>query len=330
MKKKPFVIGLFVLLCLMTFHFFSRYQSYAPLEGLAARIPIRFFPYSNVPKVQAEIEGKQYSLLLDMGFSKQIDLKRKWIDQIKDIKKIENAKFFDVKGSEYEVSGFFIPKVVLKEGVTFSNGSINEISPAFHIDGATLWPESGWKRWQKYLQFQAIDGSIGWPAFQKAVCLFDFSRSVLFVAERIDSLMNCKGYSGEDFVAAPFELKNFGAVLAFETDLGVKHLLLDTGATHSCLRESLVPKEAATEFAKDKRLYVNRKLSCGGQDLGSNFFVLFDITEKLDVDGILGFDFFEDRAVCLDFPNKMAYIQYRGEKPGLCERFICWLQGILV
>src|SRR5579872_6226845 len=72
-------------------------------------IPIRFVPYSKLPIVEVEIEGKKYDLELDTGASGEVILRKDVLEEIQNKKFQETVRNFDIKGNLYESSEFILP-----------------------------------------------------------------------------------------------------------------------------------------------------------------------------------------------------------------------------
>ena len=192
-------------------------------------IPVRFFPFQNKPTMEIEIEGKKYSLLIDLGASQFLTLQKSCLDKIKSKSSISSSETIGIKGNVYCDPGFEIPRIVIQNNLTITNAPVFEKNIEFSKD-ANIWPsDSLWDR----LKLAIIDGSIGLGVFQNLDCFFDFPRSELIVAESITALTHDARCSLHDFIQVPFTVEQFGVVLSFETDLGNKKFILDTGATLS-------------------------------------------------------------------------------------------------
>jgi len=137
--------------------------------------------------------------------------------------------------------------------------------------------------------------------FQQMDCFFDFPNSVMFVAKDIKVLQEDAGCSFNGFMKTPFDLTHCGVVFSVETDLGINRFLLDTGSTWSLFKSSQVEKNG--------RSFTTDKFQIGEADFGKTKFWLYEFSDRLEVDGVLGVDFFKKHAICLDFHNKIAYIK---------------------
>ncbi len=290
------------------------------------RIPVRFFPLLNIPHIKIEIENSSYSLLVDLGSGSHFDLKKSCVEKIKNKQFTGNATSYDIKGKDYSLHSFRVSKIKFPN-LNICDAVLNEESIEFLATGGLIWPLNTLSaKLKKKINMYCTDGRIGWGVFKNFDCFFDFPRSVFFLGQDMSTLINEAGCSLDGFVKIPFSIENYGIVLSLETELGTKRFLLDTGATHSALRESQVDKMKAAQFAPGRWLHTCQ-LMASGQDFGAWPFVLFEFSDLFACDGILGIDFFNEHAIALDFHNQIAYFQPPGVGPGRWERFVCWFKS---
>ncbi len=315
MKKQ---ILLFVVLIGFGTFFFVGFQRKPTFKRQFIKIPIHFFPFGNRATMQVEVEGKQYSLLIDLGSSHPLDLHEKFIQKIKDKKLIGVSNYKNIRGDVFTSRKFQIPAVKILNW-TIKNLVVCEESVDF-INAAEIWPSIGiWNRVKDELQLVMIQGRIGLPVFKESDCFFDFPNSVIFLGNNLGSCCSLEGS-----IQIPFELEECGVILSVDTDLGMKKFLLDTGFTHSVLRESLVEKKGAKKTKRGDIFYVNKDLIIGGHSLGGWQFWLLEFSDIFKCDGIFGIDFFKKHAIYLDFHNKVAYIK---RHQTVQERWLSWANG---
>ncbi|MES2272778.1 MAG: hypothetical protein V4487_01100 [Chlamydiota bacterium] len=299
-------IRLFIILSILILSFgifILLKKPLAPQEFV--KLPVKFFPFTDQPTIKIDIENKKYSLLIDLGSSHPIDLQKESIRKIKNKKALEISNYIGIRG-KYPTQAFQLPEVKLLNLAI--DGLVGfEENPNFLNDAKTCQSFSLWSRFKDHLKLLTTDGRMGWTFFKEGTVLFDFPHSILVVAKDINSLINQAGYSLEKFTRIPFEVQKWGLVLSIETDLGLQTFLLDTGATCSIIRASLF-----TENQKiNNYLYNTNKLRIGNNDFGHWVFQLFEYTDRMECDGILGVDFFKKHTICLDFHDQIAYIKNR-------------------
>lgn len=269
-------------------------------------IPIQFFPYSKLPVIEAVIEGKRYYLELDTGAAGDLVLKEEILDQMTK-KEVGLIKTIDINGNIYESFEFWIPNLKIYD-LNFDSVVVRQENMDFLKEGCVVRASPINHQKSNQQRHANIAGRIGWGILEKKQWYFDFSHSFLWMVDDLDQLKKeVKGFSFSDSIEIPFEIEKRGIVLVVETSIGVKKFMLDTGACVSCLREGLVPKGAGKEFEPGKRMLLS-DIKIGGKDFGRYSFFLYNFSPMIDVDGILGLQFFERNGIYLDFQNKKAII----------------------
>jgi hypothetical protein len=109
-------------------------------------------------------------------------------------------------------------------------------------------------------------------------------------------------------VKAPFLPDSTGAaVSAVHTELGDLVALWDTGASVSIIRKAA----AASRNAPLSNGQVTfQHLGIGSADFGPLAMTVADYAQFPGTDAILGYNFFEQHVVCIDYPNQQVLIQH--------------------
>lgn len=290
------------LFCLLGIYFFQISPPKNESKFLV-RVPVSFFPFYDRPTMKVEIEGKAYSLLIDLGSSRSFDLRTRYLKKLKNKQVSRCASYISLDGTlrntpGYKVSNIEIRSLTVHEALVFEEGNDflknKNVFPSFIL----------WDRWIDTLHSLFIQGSVGWGLFKELNCIFDFPKSEIIIAKNADHLFDKTSYSIKEFVRIPFHLEQYGVVVDFETSQGQKKLLLDTGATCSILRSS------TSQFTnKEQHLVSTDKLISGGHDFGKWSFDIYDFSEWISCDGILGIDFFKKHTIYFDFQNQTAYLK---------------------
>jgi hypothetical protein len=285
---------LFLLLCVSfgCWHFFFRSKEPLLAKGHYARIPVVFV--GNNPLIEVEIEGKKYPLKLDLGAACQFAFFKEALEAITEKKFIEFLITTDIKGNQYKVGSYSVPLVKTKN-LKCKNAVILEESIDFVTKGAMLWPLDG----KQNSQIPFI-GRIGRECFTSNNLVLDFPNSMLFVTSSLEEL-KVDHWPMRELFETSFELGCWGIVLSFETDIGVKKLVLDTGANTSILKSSSKP-------TAEREILTTTKFATGGHDFGPFNLSLFEMGSSIDADGLLGLDFIKKHAIYLDFKNSKAFI----------------------
>jgi hypothetical protein len=293
-------VGLGVF-CFFYFTLFVVDQSYL-------RIPIEKFSSFGIPIIKVQIESVPYLVEVDLGMARPLRLNAKAIKKIKNKEKRPDVVTGDIVGNLYELRSFQIPEIRLKNWA-IKDIIISEEVPAYAVN-TIFWTVSEDEKKQILKEDATIkQGTLGWRIFSQFACFFDFNHSEIFIGKNMASLLEA-GCSVTGFVRVPFSIDQGGIILSITTDLGVHPFLLDTGATYSLVKQDLVSQEKIEKINPDIESYTTYSLLFSDQDLGVWTFRLFKMSDLYhQFDGVLGADFFRKHAICLDFQNKIAYIQ---------------------
>ena len=139
------------------------------------------------------------------------------------------------------------------------------------------------------------DGQIGRDFLKQFVVVFDYpSRTVTLYSphERKAADRACSGdlvptISGPD-----------GIIVSVATsDHGPLRMLWDTGASYSFVKASVA---AERHLPIQGGTYLTRHFALGARDFGPLELVSLDLKEPANVDGYIGYNFFESHVVCVD------------------------------
>ena len=286
--------SLFVLL-------YRRNPSFQSKTNLCIKLPISFFPFTWKPLVELEIEKKRYTFLVDTGSSHLLDLHDRVLQKVKNKKFVDIDRYVDIAGREYPVSRFLIDEMVVDYNLRLNRFEVCEENINFLINELPgNKPKNWYIKFQDWVDLFWIDGRIGWPMFKKAVCLFDFPHSAMYLAKDLNTLEQEEIFFPEHFTKMPLEPTKSGFVLIAQTEIGPKRLLLDTGSSHSIYRD----------FQAKSRTPILLTVNVEGHDLGKWEFIPFPFASEFsECDGILGIEFFQAHEVCLDAEGKSLYVR---------------------
>lgn len=296
MKKRLLISSVILFLCGV--FFFEKSVRIPELKSKAfTKIPVHFFPISNRPSINVEIEGKTYSCLVDLGSSHAFDLQEKYLDQIIDKLEAGESKYYDAKGALFTTQKYTVQTIKM-EDICFHENFVYLENPEFLDKDSRHW-RSIWNRLLHQIELRTIQGRIGRTPFQNRDSLFDFPHSAIFLLNDLSTSLAETGYSIDQFISLPFQMENCGIVLTMETGEGIKKLCLDTGTTHSVLRYPSSGTQA----------YIETTLKVGDHYLEKWHFKSYPLSEKLQCDGILGADFFKKHVIAFSFKTQVAYIR---------------------
>lgn len=285
-------------------------------------IPVYFFPYTDLPVIEIEIEGKKHLLELDTG----CDALVLQAPLLENYTKLGPIKTSDIRGNIYSSFEYLVPNVRM-QSLEFKDIVARQENLNLLAEGCVVSPATHATTDRLTERLQHIKGRIGWDLLKEGKWYFNFSKALLL---RVDDIKDL----GDRFISTnsrqvPLEVSEIGLLLCLDTDLGQKRFLLDTGANHLFLRQSLVDREKAKQAGPGKYIYLSH-LGINGLSLGNYPFFLFDCPPLYDnIDGVLGIQFFECNDIYLDFKNKCAIIgpKQEGFWAGLITRvreFFYW------
>lgn len=290
-KKIFFVIILLALTGLVSAFFVHKNRPHYAI------VPVYYHSSSDSPIVDVEIEGRKYRTIWDSGSSGCIALHKRIVDQLQE-KESYGARFFgDIKGNSYEEKRYLIPEIKISN-FRARPILVSEENEKFLTEGCCIGPID-WERKGENLDY--VDGHLGMKIFEHYCLYFDLPNSVIYIAEDEAALKRKKGFSLNGFIEVPLLSSEDHPLLMVDTEQGPKKFLLDTGAEISFWND---PK---ADPPKPKFITISH-LSFSGVDLGPQQFLPLKITEDLQIDGVLGVDFFKEHAIFIDMKHKRAAI----------------------
>lgn len=249
-----------------------------PPENYFEHVPVTFASRGS-PTINVSIEGNTYPLELDLGSSFPFSLCENILQNIRKIS-YGTAEWSDFRGQRYESPAYAIPKINIGN-LAFDNMIIRQNREDFHIN-ATLGSAP----------LQPI-GTIGLPILEKYNLFLDFQHFAIYASNNYSALQQA-GLLSNNFLIIPFTLHRDGILLSVETDMGVYRLILDTGATHTVIRQ---PHSNST-----------MQFRLMGHDFGSRSIVPIDLSAQFDFDGCLGLDFLLEHPLFIDYTNRQILL----------------------
>jgi len=246
----------------------------------SAVIPIRLS--GNFALIDVRIGGSDIPLLLDTGDSRGILLSQQVIDRIKAKPVGQSSKVIDLKGNIVESPHFEIPRLQIGS-IEFENviADLDVHDPSYQPDQ------------------HGQQGFLGTALLKPYQVVIDYSRLTLTLIAPGSSRAragDCRG------AAVPFVEQWRGEpVTEVETELGRVVLWWDTGSPLSFLTTRFV-QQARPKITEGPLL--SDRLGLGGSEYGPWHFEVVDFALPPGFDGFIGYDFFAQHVVCMDFPGK--------------------------
>lgn len=271
---------------------------------------------TGIPYLQVAVEGKMTTVKVDLGYSGCISLPSEFLDQIDEKSFIKCRLTCGLGGKKYESNVYEVPKIEIG-GMTFFQTQAEEVNLEFEADSILLQKE-------KKISTSPL-GRLGWYLFYNFNVLLDCQHSTLAFCDSLDTLQK-QGYPVESFVEAPLILDRDCIEFEAMTQTGPLRCLIDTGATWNILNKDLeagrndhmifnfdnVDQHYALNPENKNLMLFDPKDTCelsffkiGGKEFGP---VTFNrVKAPLEIEAIIGMEFFESTLVFIDFSNRKIY-----------------------
>lgn len=250
------------------------------------------------PCMDVEIDSRQFSMELDLGFRGDLSIVEDHIDLVADKSFIFEKLMHGIRGKEYPTKIYRIPKAKIGK-MTFINPSLEKGNREF-IQDSTFVADGGPASPRE-------EGRIGWELFQKVNLLIDMKNARIAFCDSLDTLAK-EGYTIEKFTQTPLILDNGLVQIVGNTPEGALHCMLDTGATWNVLNRAIQPDQSLDKAVwEPENILEFSNFKIDGEDFGPLNFHCMPIQLPFLVDAILGMEFFEDNLVYLDFVRGFAY-----------------------
>ena len=150
-------------------------------------------------------------------------------------------------------------------------------------------------------------GRLGWELFYKVNLLIDIQNSQIAFCDSLDTLQS-KGYSVAFFTKTPLLIDRGLVEFQAETSEGTLRCMLDTGTTWNMLNKEVSEEQSIDKAIWDPKSVIDCSVfKIGGKDLGPINFHQIPLKAPIQIDAILGMEFFQQNLVFLDFRQGFAY-----------------------
>ncbi len=263
-------------------------------------VPVPFTKFSSIqsPCVDVNIDGKVFSMELDLGYRGDITFTKESTDLILSKDFICEKPMYGIRGKEYSTNLYRVPKAKIG-AMTFSKLVLQEEMQEFVTD--SVFVQNGGKPSPRE------PGRLGWELFYNVNLLVDVTNSLIAFCDSLDTLKN-KGYVIEDFIQTPLFLDRGLVEFQVQTLEGVLLCMLDTGATWNMINSEIERgKPIEEEMWKPENSVEYSSFKIEGEEFGPIAFHRMPIKIPIRIEAILGMEFFQNHLVFLDFTGKCAY-----------------------
>ncbi len=266
-----------------------------------ASVSIAEFNDFECPCFEAEIEGEMYLLKLDLGFQGDLSVRQEKVDLISSKSFVKEHTTFGIRGKEYQKKLYRIPKLKI--------GSMTFSPPILHIENDEFLKDAEFIQDGKSSTPRREDGRLGYPLFSRTNLLIDIPNSQIAFCDSITTL-NEENYPIETFCKTALLLDQGLVEIDINTPDGPMHCVLDTGSTWNVLNAPTKSEKSLDDAVWDPETITNYPwFEIKGTDFGPISFHRMPIELPIQVDAILGMEFFRTNRVFLDFSEKYVYVQ---------------------
>jgi hypothetical protein len=255
-------------------------------EERAVVVPIKLL--GNFPVVNVKIDGSDVPLVFDSGNSGSVALSQAVIDHVRAMPSGDTSRGIDAKGNVIVYPKYTITRVQI--GAALFTNVVAELDVHDPSYQATQVGQQGF---------------LGTSLLKGYEVLLDYRHQRMTLVPPGNSKnksIECKG------TVVPFSPQWHGEPAAeVGTDLGRLVVWWDTGSPRSVLSKRFVQ---ATGSNLSGDALTSKHLSLADTDFGPLQFDIWDVSLPPGFDGFIGYNFFADHVVCMDFPGKRLLIQH--------------------
>ena len=171
---------------------------------------------SNIPETLVEIQGKKYSIAIDLGDKFALSLNKHALKKLQK-KPHDSLQNRDAIGKSYETSAYILSKIKLGD-LIFDDVVVAEVNEEF-VKNTTLWADTD--NLEELLNDRF--GTIGRALLERLNLLLDVQNSSFFVSNDIKKLKE-NGYDLNQLVQISFEIGRTGVILPVKTEMGLIRL----------------------------------------------------------------------------------------------------------
>ncbi|MCY1344916.1 gag-polyprotein putative aspartyl protease [compost metagenome] len=255
---------------------------------------------TSVPMANVEINGKRQELMIDTGSQNALHLTKEFMGQLSGLEiDPEKERSTDLTGKVFLNDRFHIPQLTIN-GMMFKD-----------IQGVSLTPWGMNLIGEDRLPSSMV---IGLGLFKGKAVLIDYKSQRLSVADHPQSL----SVDAADWIALPLRLTQEGIVVRVSQRMQGYNMVLDTGASVSVFWKNRIKPPFAgiscrvvmVEMENEGCMASEFQLGeIGAEGIKLNAVLMDGAFENVDMDGVIGNDFFERFAVLIDFPGQRLLIK---------------------
>jgi hypothetical protein len=205
---------------------------------------------------------------------------------------------FNFRGDEYITNLYRIPRAKIS-AMTFHHPTMQE-EPGGLIEGSTFVQDGN-------LPTPRDPGRVGWKLFYHSNLLIDMKHSVLAFCDSFETLKH-QGYQTEIWTQASLFLDRGLLEIEADTPDGRIRCILDTGSTWNILNRELNREKRLEDAVWDpENLWQYTHFKITEHEFGPITFHRMPLQLPIQIDALLGMEFFLENLVFLDFSTGHVY-----------------------
>ncbi|HEY2811615.1 MAG TPA: hypothetical protein VGJ00_09540 [Rhabdochlamydiaceae bacterium] len=275
-------------------------------------LKIEGFTSAAIPYFEMTVENKSIRAKLDLGYQGSLTLPTEFIQKLSR-KRLHGSEFsYGMKGKTYEKDVYEIPGIKIGPMAFFR----------IFAEEASLEFERDVKFGKKDENIEEDSAVLGLCTLYRFNFLLDCLHQSLILCDSLQTLKK-HGYPIESFTETPLLFDRRFFEFEAVSDMGTLRCLLDTGCTlnflnkdeednsHMVLRGDIdqlhvfnPENEDLMSIDLDKECKLTT-FQIGNKDFGSMYFDR--IKSPLDIDALIGMEFFKKTAVFFDMQNRKVY-----------------------
>lgn len=277
-------------------------------------VPVSITKFSSIqaPCLDVQIGNNTFSMELDLGLRGDLSISSAYIDQIEPKEFIETQLRYGFREKEYQINFYQIPDISIGD-MFFIRPVLQKSSDEFRKNSVIVK--------EGHSLSPGEHGRVGWELFYNVNLLLDTKNSQIAFFDSVDTLEKV-GYSVADFVRAPLFIDRGLVEIEVQTSEKSFRCLLDTGCTYNFVNSEIEEGKTIEEIAFDPS-YITEypTLQIGNVDFGPIEFHRIPIKMPIQIDMVLGMEFFENHLMFIDFVNRHVYFAKEQVKTELCNKY---------
>ena len=298
---KLWILSFFFCLALGVFCFFYFSQSNASCPSLLYGKMKMKRASSCLPVLEVEIENKKIPVILDLGFSGYTVFDNLFVHGMSDKQFLRQSWKYGFRGIKRYHDVYRIPKMRIGD-LTYTNLEVNERDPAFNEESTVFLDK------EKFVPDPfVLGGEIGWMLFNNLILFLDMKQSKMVVCGSLEKFEKAE-HSLKSYTKTPLMMDRDLVEIETVTSHGVVKCLLDTGCTCNFINTGHSTDEPLERIVRNESGFTTlTSFKIGEHDFGPVSFRPLPIQLPINIQAILGMEFFDQHRVLIDFKNRQAY-----------------------